>query len=70
MKCSTGLPWAWAAKRQVWRRITLEHTAWRFTRYAERAAKALPNRLRCSPQRSPGAVREGDQTAMVAPCCA
>ena len=28
-----------AAKRQVWRRITLEHTAWRFTRYAERAAE-------------------------------
>ena len=27
------------AKRQVWRRITLEHTAWRFTRYAERAAE-------------------------------
>ena len=30
-----------AAKRQVWRRITLEHTAWRFTRYAERAAEGV-----------------------------
>lgn len=27
-------PWA---KRDVWRRITREGTAWRFTRYAERA---------------------------------
>ena len=27
------------AKRQVWRRITLEHSAWRFNRYAERAAE-------------------------------
>lgn len=27
-------PWA---KRAVWRRITLEGTAWRFGRYAERA---------------------------------
>jgi hypothetical protein len=29
------------AKRQVWRRITLEHSAWRFNRYAERAAEGL-----------------------------
>jgi predicted Fe-S protein YdhL (DUF1289 family) len=28
-----------AAKRQVWRRITLDATAWRFNRYAERAAE-------------------------------
>lgn len=28
-----------AEKRTVWRRITLEHTAWRFNRYAERAAE-------------------------------
>ena len=28
-----------AEKRAVWRRITLEHTAWRFNRYAERAAE-------------------------------
>jgi predicted Fe-S protein YdhL (DUF1289 family) len=27
-------------KRAVWRRITLEHTAWRFNRYAERARLA------------------------------
>ena len=28
-----------AAKRTVWRRITLAHSAWRFNRYAERAAE-------------------------------
>jgi predicted Fe-S protein YdhL (DUF1289 family) len=28
-----------AEKRAVWRRITLEHSAWRFNRYAERAAE-------------------------------
>ncbi len=28
-----------AEKRAVWRRITLEHTAWRFNRYAERATE-------------------------------
>ena len=26
-------------KRAVWRRITMEHSAWRFNRYAERAAE-------------------------------
>jgi uncharacterized protein len=33
-----------AEKRATWRRITLDGTAWRFTRYAERAqpAAALP----------------------------
>ncbi len=30
-----------AAKRTVWRRITLEHSAWRFNRYAERAAEGV-----------------------------
>ena len=29
-----------AHKRAVWRRITMEGTAWRFNRYAERARKA------------------------------
>ncbi len=29
-----------AAKREVWRRITLESTAWRFNRYAERGLRA------------------------------
>lgn len=29
-----------AAKRQVWRRITLQGDAWRFNRYAERAVEA------------------------------
>ncbi len=28
-----------AEKRQTWRRITLEGTAWRFNKYAERAAE-------------------------------
>ena len=30
-----------AEKRAVWRRITLEHSAWRFNRYAERAAEGV-----------------------------
>ena len=31
-----------AEKRATWRRITLQGTAWRFNRYAERAAPAAP----------------------------
>jgi hypothetical protein len=31
-----------AAKRATWRRITLEGSAWRFDRYAERAAEKRP----------------------------
>lgn len=31
-------------KRVVWRRITLEHSAWRFNRYAERAAEGASSR--------------------------
>ena len=31
-----------AAKRGTWRRITMEGTAWRFNRYAERAHEAPP----------------------------
>jgi uncharacterized protein len=31
-----------AAKREVWRRITLSGTAWRFNRYAERALNLPP----------------------------
>ncbi|WP_394757422.1 DUF3717 domain-containing protein [Rhodoferax sp.] len=31
-----------AEKRQIWRRITLLATAWRFNKYAERALKAPP----------------------------
>ena len=31
-----------AEKRAVWRRITCEHMAWRFNRYAERAAGTSP----------------------------
>ncbi|WP_298212174.1 DUF3717 domain-containing protein [Acidovorax sp.] len=33
-----------AEKRTVWRRITLEHSAWRFNRYAERAAEGISPR--------------------------
>ena len=40
-----------AAKRTVWRRITLEHSAWRFNRYAERAAEGV--RARTAPSDSP-----------------
>ena len=29
------------AKRQVWRRITLSRSSWRFNRYAERAAESV-----------------------------
>ena len=32
-------------KRQTWRRITLENNAWRFNRYAERAAEGASNLL-------------------------
>lgn len=32
------------AKRAVWRRITLDASSWRFTRYAERAAKPATHR--------------------------
>ncbi len=31
-----------AAKRAVWRRITLQGSAWRFNRYAERAPDVAP----------------------------
>lgn len=33
-----------ADKRAVWRRITMEHSAWRFNRYAERAAEGATAR--------------------------
>ena len=38
-----------AEKRQVWRRITLEQTAWRFNRYAERAAEGPQPAAQASP---------------------
>lgn len=34
-----------AEKRQTWRRITQEHTAWRFNKYAERAVEKLAKLL-------------------------
>ncbi len=46
-----------AEKRAVWRRITIENTAWRFNRYAERAAEGSP---------APHAVRPGPQPGAVA----
>jgi len=33
-----------AEKRQTWRRITMEGTAWRFNRYAERAQEGITDR--------------------------
>ncbi|MBY0410728.1 MAG: DUF3717 domain-containing protein [Burkholderiaceae bacterium] len=36
-------------KRTVWRRITLEHSAWRFNRYAERAAETVGTRQSTEP---------------------
>ena len=42
-------------KRQVWRRITLEATAWRFNRYAERAREnaLLPPDTAAPPSNTP-----------------
>ena len=39
-----------AEKRSVWRRITLEHSAWRFNRYAERAAEAVAAPVAAGPR--------------------
>ena len=38
-----------AEKRVVWRRITMEHSAWRFNRYAERAAEGVTPRPAARP---------------------
>lgn len=46
-----------AEKRAVWRRITIENTAWRFNRYAERAAEGPP---------APQAARPGPEPVAVA----
>jgi uncharacterized protein len=45
-------------KRATWRRITMEHTAWRFNRYAERAA---------STPAAPAPVTPADADPPVAP---
>jgi predicted Fe-S protein YdhL (DUF1289 family) len=37
--------WDPVEKRATWRRITLEGTAWRFNKYAERAAEVNGNLL-------------------------
>ena len=41
-----------AHKRAVWQRITMEGTAWRFNRYAERARETLSGAACVSPTRS------------------
>jgi predicted Fe-S protein YdhL (DUF1289 family) len=42
-------------KRAVWQRITMEGTAWRFNRYAERAGGSLTGTACVSPMRSASA---------------
>lgn len=42
-----------AEKRTVWRRITLDHTAWRFNRYAERATEGPADALGGAPESAP-----------------
>ncbi len=42
-------------KREVWHRITMESTAWRFNRYAERASGSLNGAAGISPNRSASA---------------
>jgi hypothetical protein len=42
-------------KREVWHRITMERTAWRFNRYAERASGSLNSAAGTSPNRSASA---------------
>ena len=42
-----------AEKRAVWRRITLDHTAWRFNRYAERAAEGPGEAFRATSESTP-----------------
>jgi predicted Fe-S protein YdhL (DUF1289 family) len=44
-----------AEKRQVWRRIKMEGTAWRFNRYAERARE--PEARPAAPPAAPGSRR-------------
>lgn len=59
-----------AEKRATWRRITLEASAWRFNRYAERAAEgALPQpELPSNPaQRGGSAQSAGPRAAQATP---
>jgi predicted Fe-S protein YdhL (DUF1289 family) len=42
-----------AEKRRVWRRITQENTAWRFNRYAERAAEGWVRPAASAPAGAP-----------------
>ena len=42
-----------AEKRATWRRITMEGTAWRFNRYAERAKENVPEHERANANAMP-----------------
>lgn len=54
------------AKRAVWRRITQEGSAWRFNRYADRAAeRGAP--ASASPSSAPQLVARGDPVAQSEP---
>ena len=55
-----------AEKRRTWRRITMEGTAWRFTRYAERALRGERRRSRAL-RRAPAAAR-AQRRAEARPC--
>lgn len=49
-----------AEKRQVWRRITLDGTAWRFNRYAERARATSPQMASAHPDpMTPSSIQPG-----------
>ncbi|MBP6893274.1 putative Fe-S protein YdhL (DUF1289 family) [Pseudacidovorax sp. 1753] len=51
-----------AEKRQTWRRITMQDTAWRFNRYAERAREADAPAADEPPPSDPAAPAVGDPT--------
>lgn len=53
-----------AAKRDTWRRITLEHTAWRFTTYAERARDGHLNEIGAADRRVNNEARAGQSAAV------
>jgi predicted Fe-S protein YdhL (DUF1289 family) len=52
-------------KRAVWRRITLQATAWRFNRYAERAGLG-PAAADVTPSSPPGAGQPGQPASTLA----
>ena len=54
-----------AQKRAVWRRITMQGTAWRFNRYSERAAEGAAHRLVLGQTRA----RTSRNSRQAAPAC-